>query len=177
MSLGVKVANLKTCRSCENLVSNTTSEERRGIMSFGQAIRSCLSKYSDFSGAATRSEYWFFSLFVALCYFGGILVSVVLKSFAPIVLIALGLILPGLACVCRRLRDGGFSPYLIFLSLIPYVGGIAILVLMFMPSKRPGYISPLFSQPAGFGASRFCSKCGFNLALGQQFCANCGSQI
>lgn len=146
-------------------------------MSFNQSISSCFSKYSNFSGTAPRSEYWFFLLFATLCYVGGTLLSLALKSFAPIVLILLGLFLPMLALTCRRLRDGGFSPYLVFLELVPYVGGIVIFVLTCMPSKRTGYIAPVFSQPQGFGASRFCPRCGSAQVAGQQFCASCGNQI
>ena len=47
---------------------------------------------------------------------------------------ALGLILPGLAVGARRLRDGGFSPWLLLVALV-LLGGIALLVLYCMPSK------------------------------------------
>ena len=36
-------------------------------MGFVQSIKVCLSKYVVFSGRATRSEYWWFVLFVILC--------------------------------------------------------------------------------------------------------------
>ena len=32
-------------------------------MDFMTAVRTCLSKYVDFSGRARRSEYWYFALF------------------------------------------------------------------------------------------------------------------
>lgn len=35
-------------------------------MSFGQAVRSCLSKYATFDGRATRSEFWWFYLFTLI---------------------------------------------------------------------------------------------------------------
>lgn len=35
-------------------------------MGFKEAVRTCLNKYATFSGRASRSEYWYFSLFVTL---------------------------------------------------------------------------------------------------------------
>ena len=35
-------------------------------MTFGESIKTCFSKYADFSGRASRSEYWWWFLFVVL---------------------------------------------------------------------------------------------------------------
>ena len=35
-------------------------------MTFKEAVRTCFSKYITFSGRASRSEYWYFVLFVIL---------------------------------------------------------------------------------------------------------------
>ena len=48
----------------------------------------------------------------------------------------LALFLPWLALTVRRLRDAGFHWALIFVGFIPMVGGIALLVLLAMPSKE-----------------------------------------
>lgn len=48
----------------------------------------------------------------------------------------LALILPMLALTVRRLRDAGFHWALIFVHFIPVVGGIALLVLLAMPTKE-----------------------------------------
>ena len=48
----------------------------------------------------------------------------------------LALFLPWLALTVRRLRDAGFQWALIFVGFIPMVGGIALLVLLAMPSKE-----------------------------------------
>ena len=37
-------------------------------MNFGQAITSCFSNYTTFSGKATRSEYWYWWLFILIGY-------------------------------------------------------------------------------------------------------------
>ena len=54
------------------------------------------------------------------------------------IVIGLALLLPSLGLAWRRLHDGNFAGPLYFLGLIPYVGGIAVLVLMLMPSKPAG---------------------------------------
>ena len=33
-------------------------------MTFGDSIKTCFSKYADFNGRATRSEFWWWVLFV-----------------------------------------------------------------------------------------------------------------
>jgi len=35
-------------------------------MTFGESIKTCFSKYADFSGRASRSEYWWWFLFLVL---------------------------------------------------------------------------------------------------------------
>ena len=39
-------------------------------MTFTDSVKTCLSKYIDFSGRATRSEYWWFVLAFTLAYLG-----------------------------------------------------------------------------------------------------------
>ncbi|MFQ5623699.1 MAG: DUF805 domain-containing protein [Paracoccaceae bacterium] len=69
-------------------------------MGFLDAVRTCFSKYADFSGRASRSEFWYWSLFGALVVtFAGLLGPVV----AGLVLLAL--MLPSYAVGVRRLHD------------------------------------------------------------------------
>jgi uncharacterized membrane protein YhaH (DUF805 family) len=35
-------------------------------MNFIESVKTCFSKYADFSGRATRSEYWWFVLFYTI---------------------------------------------------------------------------------------------------------------
>ena len=43
-------------------------------MTFQESIRVCFSKYADFSGRATRSEYWWFFLFILVVFVAGVVV-------------------------------------------------------------------------------------------------------
>lgn len=84
-------------------------------MSFGQSIATCMSKYADFSGRASRSEYWYFYLFtfvlsVGLAMVGGVIGVEWLSGIA-----SLGLALPNLAAMVRRLHDTGRSGWWYFI--------------------------------------------------------------
>ena len=144
-------------------------------MSFSEAIKSCLTKYVDFSGVASRSEYWFFILFTFLCEVGALILSAAANSLVFFVLIILGLILPLLAAQIRRLRDGGFSPWLALLGLIPYLGSIAVIVLCCLPSK-PNSTAPGANQQTSSSINQYCGTCGTLRAQNEAFCKSCGSQ-
>ncbi|CAM3689776.1 DUF805 domain-containing protein [Roseateles saccharophilus] len=94
-------------------------------MNFQQAIQTCFSKYVDFSGRASRSEYWWFFLFVVLgC-------AILWRfSYALYVLFALGTLLPSLAAASRRLHDTGRSGWWQLIGLIPIIGLIVLLVFL-----------------------------------------------
>ncbi len=102
--------------------------------------------YANFSGRATRSEYWYFTLL-------HILIIIVLAipaildmttnpnfDFEPGVLfyISIGLIvlymlltfIPRLSVTVRRLHDSGKSGWYYLLAFTPYIGNIIILILM-----------------------------------------------
>ena len=94
--------------------------------------------YIDFSGKATRTQFWMFALWNFIISFVlGLICGIFLKNYADTVsmIYSLALLLPALGIAARRLRDGGFSPWLLLLLLIPVIGWIALLVLYCMPSK------------------------------------------
>jgi uncharacterized membrane protein YhaH (DUF805 family) len=110
-----------------------------------------LRRYAQFDGRARRTEYWMFTLFNALiymayCIFAVLVVAVLghhgdspmaMVVFAPIWLYALAVLVPGLAVTVRRLHDQGKSGWWILISLVPFVGGLVLLIFMCMDSE-PG---------------------------------------
>lgn len=98
-------------------------------MSFGNAISTVFRKYAEFSGRATRSEFWWFSLFALLV---SLAVGSVWDGLAGAWFFAV--LLPSLAVSVRRLRDAGYAWPMIFLGLIPLVGLIILIVLYSQPS-------------------------------------------
>lgn len=107
-------------------------------MSFQEAVKSVLGKYADFSGRASRSEYWFWYLAILLGYVVYFVLVTVSFELGLVYLIALVLavFVPTLAVGVRRLHDIGKSGWLTLLGLIPFVG-IILLVFALMDST-PG---------------------------------------
>lgn len=87
-------------------------------MEIGAAIRAYFSNYFNFSGRASRSEFWWAMLFVTLI------------SLIPIVNIiwSLATIIPSLSLTVRRLHDINRSGWHVLLGLLPPIGVIALLI-------------------------------------------------
>ncbi len=86
-------------------------------MTFSQAIAACLSSYANFSGRASRPEFWWFFLFQVLASLGASMIGDWLNG-----VVVLALLLPGLAVGTRRLHDIGKTGWwqLIMLTGIGY---------------------------------------------------------
>ena len=86
-----------------------------------EAIRTCFRKYTDFKGRASRSEFWWFYLFVFVIQvlsYG--LIAVFGEIFGIVALIVmLVLMVPSLAAGCRRLHDRGMSGWIQLIIIIP----------------------------------------------------------
>ncbi|MBC6429199.1 MAG: DUF805 domain-containing protein [Cellvibrionales bacterium] len=99
------------------------------MVSFGRAVRFCCGAgYVRFGGRAARSEYWWFKLFCALLLAAAVLLERGLFLIFPEILAAigfpniddlgvlsiavwLGVLLPYLAVMVRRLHDVGLGGY------------------------------------------------------------------
>jgi len=83
-----------------------------------------LNKYVDFSGRATRKEFWSFVLFYYLSIFlGGIVDGVVGVDFIGNLLF-IGLIVPYISCAVRRMHDVGKSGWFM---IVPFYNVILAL--------------------------------------------------
>ena len=101
-------------------------------MTFLTAIKTCFSKYITFSGRASRSEYWYFTLFTLLAAFGTLALDIVLASnlgLPPIfyTVASIAIILPSLSVLVRRLHDVNKSGWWYFICFVPLVGVLLIL--------------------------------------------------
>lgn len=79
------------------------------------AVRACLTKYADFNGRATRTEYWWFFLAVML---GSAVTSLI--SLRVYALFSLAILLPMIAVGARRLHDTNRSGWWQLLALVPF---------------------------------------------------------
>lgn len=103
-------------------------------MTFSESISTCFNNYSNFDGRASRSEYWWFALFIAL---GSILSSAIDDSGIFYTIFSLAVLLPSLAVGARRLHDIGKSGWWQLLGLIPILGAI-ILIIFFVQKPQSG---------------------------------------
>lgn len=119
-------------------------------MTFSTSIRTCLRKYADFNGRASRSEFWWFFLFTALVSLvltipiyvlifmlaaasesaagTGLLTVLTIVWSLVIVAVSIALLIPLLAAGSRRLHDSGQTAWLLLLYFVP-CGNIALIVL------------------------------------------------
>lgn len=110
-------------------------------MTFFQSISTCFSKYATFTGRASRSEYWWWTLFVTLIT-GVFYIPLIYSSngdslgynFAP-GFIGLVLFLPSLAVGIRRLHDTGRSGWNYLWGLLPFIGTIILIAFFLTPSQ------------------------------------------
>ncbi len=107
-------------------------------MNFGQAIASGFTNYVNFSGRASRSEYWLWVLFTVIGGLAtGILDSALFSNSSPTSSTLNGIFelvtfLPGLALNVRRLHDINRTGWWIFIVFTI----IGIVVLLYWACKR-----------------------------------------
>ena len=116
-----------------------------------------LKRYADFSGRSRRKEYWMFVLgvFIAIIVLSIIegmlgLSGMVGGVYGPLTtIVGLAVIIPGIAVQVRRFHDQDRSGWFVLLSLIPFIGGLAVLVFMFLEGTRgPNRFGPDPKDPA-----------------------------
>jgi uncharacterized membrane protein YhaH (DUF805 family) len=112
-------------------------------MGIQEAVLTCLTKYVDFEGRATRSECWWWALFVVavwviLWIMGGAILGAD-SGAGPVSggLFCLAAFLPGLAVAARRLHDTDRSAWWLLLLLLPIVGWGVLFYYLAEPSM-PG---------------------------------------
>jgi uncharacterized membrane protein YhaH (DUF805 family) len=94
-----------------------------------EAIRSGLQQYRSASGRATRAEFWWWFAFYLLLQ--------ALLGDSPLgVLVVLGLLLPTVTVMIRRLHDTDRSGWFTLIGFIPVAGVFILLVLLALPSTQ-----------------------------------------
>lgn len=101
-------------------------------MDFMTAVKTCFNRYVTFAGRSARAEFWYFVLFLVI---GGVVTVILDMAIFPTQLysplnsiFSLVTILPWLAVTVRRLHDIDRVGWWIFLSFIPLVGAIVLIV-------------------------------------------------
>lgn len=139
----------------------------RSSVTMPQAVKLWLKNWKNFSGRASRSEFWWVELALAiasmiltvvlLVFILGVaavsggsdtgITFAMLAMFGIIGLASLAVVIPTLALSVRRLHDTNQSGWMYLISLVPYVGGIILLILLAQPSNPAGAQYDDRSQP------------------------------
>jgi uncharacterized membrane protein YhaH (DUF805 family) len=115
--------------------------ERTEAMSFGEAIQTVFRKYAEFTGRATRPEFWWWALFNVLVVGALNLFNVIRigdNAYLGSLLAGLwgiAVLLPNLAVTVRRLRDAGYGWGHLFWLLVPIAGIFVLITLLAQPTK------------------------------------------
>ncbi len=140
--------------------SATLDANPRPSVTMPQAVKLWLKNWKNFSGRASRSEFWWteLALFIASSVIGIVfaviaaaiiaaagssasdstITAIVFLFYGLFGLLGLAVFVPTLALSVRRLHDTNQSGWMYLLSFIPYVGGIILLVLMAQPANAMG---------------------------------------
>ncbi len=106
-------------------------------MNFMDAVKTCFTKYADFSGRASLPEYWWFFLFL-------IVASLIMSSISAMLanIFSLATFVPMIAVTARRLHDTNKSGWLQLLWAIAGMVGVGLAIYgfatMLFPSGMAG---------------------------------------
>ena len=101
-------------------------------------------QYGDFSGKATRKQFWMFQLCYVALYFAVTIVDGLIPAMEDIpflaAVFALVTFIPATSITCRRLHDTGRSGWWQLIAFVPLVGWVVLLVFLVQaPRSNSGY--------------------------------------
>ncbi|HIP18667.1 MAG TPA: DUF805 domain-containing protein [Sulfurovum sp.] len=113
-------------------------------------IETIKNRYAKFDGRASRSEYWFYTLFYLIIAIAvGMVDTAVVNPMLGIApeqaaqggilqfILALALLVPSIAIGVRRLHDTGKSGWWLLIGLIPIVGAL-VLIFFYVTDSQAG---------------------------------------
>lgn len=95
------------------------------------AVKTCLTKYADFNGRASRPEYWWFFLAVLIGSAATWLITLRIYELFQVLTF-----LPMIAAGARRLHDTNRSGWWQLLALVPF-GAFVVIILLAQPPANP----------------------------------------
>lgn len=111
-------------------------------MNFGESIHTCLiKKFAHFKGRASRSEFWYFQLFIFIASLFNSLISNASPQIGAIVsiIISLVLVIPYSAVTVRRLHDVNKSGWYLFLYLFICFAGLTLVLMSLWTSGQKAF--------------------------------------
>ena len=109
-------------------------------MNFIESIQTCYKKFFDFSGRASKSEYWWFQLYGIIIY--GLLF--VFKGDLALLfsILTIANTIPLWAAAVRRLHDTDKSGWMVLISVIPLIGLFIFVLLIRDGTKGKNRFGP-----------------------------------
>lgn len=150
------------CSNCGTSIEKSVVRNReiRGIFDY---YKEALRKYADFSGRASVREFWMFVVGNLIIGFVGGIVALILGILLAytyqnywigflVYLILVGgyglyILIPSIAISVRRLHDQDKSGAFYFITFIPYIGPIIILIFMCLQGSLG---SNLYGNPSEY---------------------------
>tara|TARA_R110002020_G_scaffold327121_2_gene542772 strand:- start:11522 stop:12112 length:591 start_codon:yes stop_codon:yes gene_type:complete len=111
--------------------SDTADPARADANTFMGALKDGFARYVDFKTRSTRSQYWWFTLWMILFSIGAAMIDGMMGmgDSGPIgLLVSLGTFLPSIAIGIRRLHDIGRTGWWFLIVLVPLIGWIVLIV-------------------------------------------------
>ena len=141
-----------------------------------KAVETVVFKTFTFSGRASRSEYWWWTLAQSLAMTAAVAADMAklmaLSEGAPTAadvsfwgfwspILGLLVMIPSLSVSIRRLHDSGRSGFAYLMMFVPLVGGIIFLIYMCLPSQSEDNIyGPPPNRPDHWGGGGLASGGG-----------------
>ena len=107
-----------------------------GPVGFGEAISQAFKNILTFNGRASRSAYWWFALFLFIIALVLDIIGAAAGAKAIEYLVDVIVLVLTIALQVRRLHDTNRSGFWWFIGLIPFVGGIVLLVFDCLPGTQ-----------------------------------------
>jgi uncharacterized membrane protein YhaH (DUF805 family) len=92
-------------------------------------------KYADFSGRATRKQYWMFVLIYSIIYIVLALIDGALNTLWLTSIFSLIIFIPSISIGARRLHDIGRTGWWQLIYLVPLIGLIVMLIFLCQDSQ------------------------------------------
>tara|TARA_R100001369_G_scaffold24666_1_gene45298 strand:+ start:450 stop:1040 length:591 start_codon:yes stop_codon:yes gene_type:complete len=111
--------------------SDTADPARADANTFMGALKDGFARYVDFKTRSTRSQYWWFTLWMILFSIGAAMIDGMMGmgDSGPVgLLVSLGTFLPSIAVGIRRLHDIGRTGWWFLIVLVPLIGWIVWIV-------------------------------------------------
>jgi uncharacterized membrane protein YhaH (DUF805 family) len=141
----ILTADAQFCSACGTAVAATTDDsagygyplQNKGRGGFRGVVNEGFGKYGDFTGRASRSQFWYWVLFVILGHVGvSIAAGLYFFPLAPLLplLWSLAVFVPNIAVCTRRLHDTNRTGWQQLWAFVPLFGWIYLMYLCVQPS-------------------------------------------